>query len=46
VDRSVTVRRLEGLGKALEVGACWRAGESSALLDEFRRTMRLQSKRR
>jgi DNA-binding transcriptional LysR family regulator len=43
VDRSVTVRRLEGLGKALEVGACWRAGESNALLDEFRRAMRLQS---
>jgi DNA-binding transcriptional LysR family regulator len=40
VDRAVTVRRLNGLGKALEVGACWRAGEHSALLDEFRRAIR------
>lgn len=40
VDRAVTVRRITGLGKALEVGACWRAGETSALLDEFRRAIR------
>ena len=45
LDRAVTARRLEGPGKALQVGACWRAGETTALLDEFRRAIRVQSKR-
>ena len=40
VDRGVTTRRLAGLGKALQVGACWRADDKSALLAEFRRAMR------
>ena len=43
VDRAVTVRRVEGLGKALQVGACWRAGETGPLLDAFRRAMRIRA---
>lgn len=44
LDRGVTVRRISGLGKGLQVGACWRTGEKNAVLDEFLKAMRLQTR--
>ncbi|MBM3794164.1 MAG: LysR family transcriptional regulator [Acidobacteria bacterium] len=39
LSAAVTARPMEGLGQALEVGACWRAGETNVLLGEFRRAL-------
>ena len=39
LSAAVTARPVEGLGQALEVGGCWRAGETNALLGEFRRAL-------
>lgn len=39
LSAAVTARPVDGLGQALEVGACWRAGEKNALVAEFRRAL-------
>ncbi|MCC6538793.1 MAG: LysR family transcriptional regulator [Bryobacterales bacterium] len=43
---AVTARRVDGLGQGLEVGACWRAGETNGLLREFRRALTVATRKR